>query len=83
VADGSYLRRNGSVIYDSLSKVFMNATYSRGKLDLLLQGQPDINLSLFSSGDTHDLILNGKPEKVAVDAASGLLRISHFWRESR
>ena len=37
VADGSFLRRKGVVVYDSLSKVFMNASYSPGKLAVTLQ----------------------------------------------
>ena len=83
VADGSYLRRDGSVIFDSLSKVFMNATYTKGKLNLIVQGQPDINLSLFSGGGAHDLIVNGNPEKASPNAANGLFHISQVWSESQ
>lgn len=42
---------NGTVVYDSLSEAFMNASYTRGEPDVLLQGRRDVNLSLFGSTD--------------------------------
>jgi hypothetical protein len=41
IADGSYLRRDGKVIVDSLSKVFMTESMDDKKISLLLQGQPN------------------------------------------
>ena len=43
VADGSYLRRDGKVVLDSLSKVFLSATRKGAALEVQLQGQPVIN----------------------------------------
>jgi len=76
VADGSFLRRNGSVVYDSLSKVFMNAAYSPGKLDVFLQGQPDIHLSLLPGRGEEELTVNGKSSSDSGVQMNGLIRIS-------
>ena len=43
VIDGSYLRRDGKVVLDSLSKVYLCATKDGDTLDVQLQGQPVIN----------------------------------------
>lgn len=43
VIDGSYVRRDGKVVLDSLSKVYLVATKHGAALDVLLQGQPVIN----------------------------------------
>ncbi len=43
VADGSYLRRSGQVVLDSLSKVYLAANRKGPHLDVILQGQPVIN----------------------------------------
>ena len=76
VADGSFLRRNGVVVYDSLSKVFMNAAYSPGKLDVFLQGQPDINLSLLPGRGVEEVTVNGKLSPESETLENGLIRIS-------
>ena len=76
VADGSFLRRNGVVVYDSLSKVFMNATYSPGKLDVSLQGQPDIHLSLLPGRGKEEVTVNGKRRPPSDASKNGLLLIS-------
>jgi len=60
VADGSFLRREGTVVFDSLSKVFMNAAYSAGKLDVSLQGQPHIHISLQAAKGKEAVTVNGK-----------------------
>jgi hypothetical protein len=76
VADGSFLRRNGAAVYDSLSKVFMNAAYSPGKLDVSLQGQPDINLSLQSGRGKEEVTVNGTRTANPEPFNDGLIRIS-------
>jgi len=76
VADGSFLRHNGVVVYDSLSKVFMNAAYSPGKLDVSLRGQPDINLSLLPGRGKEELIVNGRRSPESEIPKNGLLHIS-------
>jgi len=76
VADGSFLRRGEAVVYDSLSKVFMNATYSPGKLDVSLQGQPDIHLSLLPGKSKEEVTVNGKRRPDSEFPKNGLIRIS-------
>jgi oligo-alginate lyase len=76
VADGSFLRRNGAVVYDSLSKVFMNADYSPGKLDVSLQGQPDIHLSLLPGKGKEEVTVNGKRSPDSEVPKNGLIHIS-------
>lgn len=76
VADGSFLRRGGAVVYDSLSKVFMNATYSPGNLAVSLQGQPDIHLSLLPGKDKEEVTVNGKRRADLEVQRNGLIHIS-------
>jgi hypothetical protein len=76
VADGSFLRHDGIVVYDSLSKVFMNAAYSPGRLDVSLQGQPDINLSLLPRAGKEEVTVNGKRAPDSEALRNGLIRIS-------
>ena len=56
VSNGSYVRREKEVLLSSLSKVFMYASRDRNTLDVELQGQPLINVSL-----------NEKPNKLTVN----------------
>jgi hypothetical protein len=76
VADGSFLRHNGAVVYDSLSKIFMNATYSPGKLDVSLQGQTDINLSLLPKAGKEEVTINGKRDPQSETLPNGLIKVS-------
>ena len=46
VINGSYLRRDGKRVLDSLSKVYLCATRDEDKLEVQLQGQPVINALL-------------------------------------
>jgi hypothetical protein len=76
VADGSFLRYNGTVVYDSLSKVFMNVAYSPGKLDVLLEGQSVINLSVLPGRGNEEITVNGERISHSDTPRDGLLRIS-------
>jgi hypothetical protein len=76
VADGSFLRRNGTVVYDSLSKLFMNANYSPGKLDIFLQGQPDIHVSLLPGRGEEEVTVNGERSPNTGVQMNGLIHIS-------
>ncbi len=58
IADGSYLRRDGKIILDSLSKVFMVSEVTDTGVDVLLQGQPYVNAYLR---------VNKKPVKVTLN----------------
>jgi hypothetical protein len=83
IADGSYLRRNGKVVLDSLSKVFLAATKQDGKLDVLLQGQPVIHARLRVGSEPAVVSLNRKKVKPSYDPATRtiLLSVSHSGSE--
>ena len=61
VIDGSYLRRDGKLVLDSLSKVYLCATKDDGMLDVQLQGQPVINALLRAPKKPAKVHLNGQP----------------------
>ncbi len=61
VIDGSYLRRDGKLVLDSLSKVYLCATKDDGMLDVQLQGQPVINALLRAPKKPAKVNLNGQP----------------------
>lgn len=52
VANGSYVRRAGTVYLDSLSKVFLNAEHDGDGLRVSLDGQPNLNVRLRCAGET-------------------------------
>jgi oligo-alginate lyase len=76
IADGSYLRRNGKVLLDSLSKIWLTATKQGDTLDLLLQGQPVVNAILRAAGKPSDMLLNGEKIKPSYDESSKTITIS-------
>lgn len=61
VIDGSYLRREGKVVLDSLSKVYLTMTRQGDELDVLLQGQPVINALVRATKKPAEVRLNGQP----------------------
>lgn len=65
VIDGSYLRRDGKPVLDSLSKVYLCATKNDGRLDVQLQGQPVINALLRAPKEPAKVLLNGRPVQPA------------------
>lgn len=64
VAQGSYLRRDGKVVLDSLSKVFLTAERDGSTLNVQLQGQPVINAQVRSDEAPETLLVNGVRRKV-------------------
>ncbi len=76
VAQGSYLRREGKVVLDSLSKVFLVAERTTSGLNVLLQGQPTINAYLRSAHQPETLVVNGVNRSALYDAATKLLKCS-------
>jgi len=60
VIDGSYLRRDGKLVLDSLSKVYLCATEQKDTLDVQLQGQPVINALLRATKKPAKVTLNGE-----------------------
>ncbi len=60
VAYGSYIKRDGQTVFNSLSKLYMIARQKEGNIDIILQGQPLINASFFSEKKPATFILNHK-----------------------
>jgi len=67
VACGSYLRKNGKVVLNSLSKVYTVFTAGKPEMEVLLKGQPLIKASLRTLERPHRIKLNGKSVNVAYD----------------
>ena len=67
VINGSYLRRDGKLVLDSLSKVYLCATKINDSLDVQLQGQPVINALLRSPQEPAKVYLNGQPIELIYD----------------
>ena len=65
VACGSYLRKNGKVVLNSLSKVYTVFTAGKPEMDVLLKGQPLINASLRTVKKPCRVKLNGKSVNMA------------------
>lgn len=76
VADGSYLRREGRVWLDSLSKVFTTWSWRGSELDVVLQGQPITHLRLGATASPTALSVNGEKRAVRYDAVAKQLLIS-------
>ncbi len=63
VANGSYLRKNGHIALNSLSKVFMSAKIENTSMNVLLQGQPIIEAELYAPGNPQHILLNNETVK--------------------
>jgi len=76
IAQGSYLRREDTVVLDSLSKVFLAADRTASGLNVLVQGQPVINAYLRSATPPETLVVNGAKSNAHYDAATKMVKIS-------
>jgi len=75
VACGSYLRKNGKVMLDSLSKVY--TVFVPGlQTQVWLEGQPIMNVFLRAATKPDAVILNGTSIKVLYDETSRRIRLS-------
>jgi oligo-alginate lyase len=70
VVCGSYLRRNGTSLLDSLSKVYAIASDSGGTLDAVLQGQPIVRCAMRAKAKPEKTVLNGNPVPAVWDPTS-------------
>ena len=61
VVCGSYLRRNGTSLLDSLSKLYAIASDSGDQLDAVLQGQPIMRCAIRAKARPRKTTLNGEP----------------------
>jgi hypothetical protein len=72
VANGSYVRKDGRVVLDSLSK--LTAAWRPGpKAEILLDGQRDIEAAIAVEGRPSALTVNGRDTRFTHDAKSRLL----------
>ena len=76
IAQGSYLRREGKVVLDSLSKVFLVADRMGSRLNVLLQGQPTINAYFRSADQPGTLVLNRVRCESLYDEATKMIKLS-------
>ncbi|HEX3356914.1 MAG TPA: heparinase II/III family protein [Tepidisphaeraceae bacterium] len=75
ISDGSYLRRGDKIVLDSLSKVFATWKHDGGKLDIQLQGQPDINAHIRTAGKPAEINLNNQSAPVNFDEKASAVTV--------
>jgi len=75
VVCGSYLRKNGKVMLDSLSKVYSVFDKSGDKLNVALQGQPIVNCSIRAAREPAGVNVNGEKREARWDSQSGTIRV--------
>jgi hypothetical protein len=74
VACGSYLRKNGKVVLDSLSKV--DAVFVPGRqTQVQLEGQPVMNVFLRVAAKPDAVVLNGRNAKVLYDETAQTIHL--------
>lgn len=71
---GSYLRKDGEVMLDSLSKVYSIFSARDETIDVTLQGQPIVNCEIRAQDEPLQTTLNGKPAKPAWDEERRTIR---------
>ena len=76
IAQGSYLRREDTLVLDSLSKLFLVTERSGATLNVLLEGQPFMNAYLRSPHPTKALAVNGVNIEAPYDPATKMLKLS-------
>ena len=74
VACGSYLRKNGKVVLDSLSKVYTVFVPNK-EMQVQLEGQPVTNVLLRAAAKPHKILLNGKNVEVVYDETADAIRV--------
>ncbi len=74
VACGSYLRKNGKVVLDSLSKVYTVFVPGK-KMQVHLEGQSLTNVLLRATAKPHKVVFNGKDVEVLYDKTADAIRV--------
>jgi len=75
VASGSYLRKDGKVLLQSLSKVYTVFTCHDPHMQVALHGQPRLRATLRAPEKPHTLNLNGQPAPVTYDPQTQTLHL--------
>ncbi|MHC4352328.1 MAG: heparinase II/III domain-containing protein [Planctomycetota bacterium] len=70
IACGSYLRKNGKVVLDSLSKVYTVFTPGESEMKVALQGQPVIRAALRTAIEPRRTRLNGQATDATYDKST-------------
>jgi len=76
VACGSYLRKNGTVVLDCLSKVYTAFTEEGPDRSVQLSGQPLINLRLHADRRPETMTLNNRKVPVRYDASDRTITLT-------
>lgn len=74
VVCGSYLRRDGKPLLDSLSKVYAIASDTGDTFEAVLQGQPMMRCAMRAKAKPEKSLLNGKPASAAWNPSSQTLK---------
>ena len=80
IACGSYLRKDGKVVLDSLSKVYTVFTSGKPEMEVALQGQPVIRASLRAATEPRKVKLNGQATEAVYDESRKTVT---FFRDNR
>ena len=73
---GSYLRNDKNVLLDSLSKVYSVFSYKNDEMNVVLQGQPLLNCSIYSPDQSLPIRLNGEVVKPLWNSIGPCFRLS-------
>jgi len=75
IACGSYLRKDGKVVLQSLSKVYTVFTWQGQEMQVALQGQPLVRAHFRAVEEPHTIRLNGEPTAFVYDPEKQTLRL--------
>jgi hypothetical protein len=75
IACGSYLRKDGKVVLQSLSKVYTVFTWQDHEMQVALQGQPFIRAHFRAVEEPHTIRLSGRPADFVYDPEKQTLRL--------
>jgi len=75
IACGSYLRKDGKVLLQSLSKVYTVFTWQGQEMQVALQGQPLIRARFRAIEKPHTVCLNDRPADFIYDPEKQMLRL--------
>ena len=75
IACGSYLRKDGKVMLQSLSKVYTAFTWQGREMQVALQGQPLIRARFRAVEKPHTVCLNDRPADFVHDPEKQMLRL--------
>jgi len=74
-ACASYLRKDGTVVLDSLSKVYTVFTCGQPQMQVTLQGQPLVRASIHTPTAPRTVTLNGEPVTPSYNEDGQMLRL--------